>query len=525
MDPKQNINLNKDDLLSILATLQKSVAESSDNPTPAKYSKLALHLLHNVAGEDLNLTDDEGIVISKSTLDETTLDFTRNRTLSEERAKINLSFIFDNNPYLQLFNTRIVNTLVVPVQAKAITQKNLISNEINGAAVAVINRRIVHNFGIELYLRHAQLQKDIPYQTVVDNLENPGWDREVLNDVQIALGNDILILALMGLGGNYASTENFYDLNKGLLKILMDANGSSTNSYNAITVHGFLGKHLTPSKVDWYLLNNSTYSAATLLNTLRVMYQRMPKQYRDNPNNKFMMSQVDFDLYVESRSDMTAPSNVTREGVLTSGQAPRFMGKELVALPYLPGINELHEGSATVYGAIIFGDPKNFDIVLSTERYKKSEQFNARGSLGPVFEHTWDMYMDFQPGMHDSFVIAYRGATVETPYFVTAAGSASGNSGKIAEASANVYNASVAGGSDGDNLEVVPYCDTPGCVLVKATSTLAGAATLAAAAQVAGYALLPQGTAVTLSADTYVKAYMADGSLTASTQIFYNKTL
>lgn len=519
MKPNENINLNKDDLLSILATLQKSVAGSVDQPVQGKYSKLALHLLHNVAGEDLNLTDDEGVQISKSTLDETTLDFTRNRTLSEEKAKIQLSFIFDNNPYLQLFNTRVVNKLVVPVEGKAITQKNLISNEINGAAVAVINRRIVHNFGIELYLRHAQLQKDIPYQTVIDNLENPGWDREVLNDVSIALGNDILILALMGLGGNYASTENFYDLNKGLLKILQDANGSTTNSYNAITVYGFLGKHLTPRKVDCHLLNGGIYNAANLIALLRVMYKKMPKQYRDNPKNVFMMSQTDFDMYVESRSDVSNPSNPVKEGVLTTGQAPRFMGKELVALPYIPAINETHEGSASTYGAIIFGDPKNFDIVLSTERYKKSEQFNARGSEGPTFEHTWDMYMDFQPSHHDGFVIAFRGAKVETPYFVTAAGAPSGSTGKIAESSANTYN------NAGNNLTVVPYCDTPGAVIVQTTQDQAGASTLAQAMALANAKVLVEGTSVSLTADNWFCAYMADGSLTKSTQIIFDKAL
>lgn len=515
----KNITLSKEDVLGLLGTLQKSIDGSVEAPAEGKYSKLAIHLLHNIAGEELNLVDDEGMPISKSTLEETTLDFTRNRTLSEEKAKIALSFIIDNNPYLQMFNSRVVKKLVEPVEAKAITQKNLISNEIKGSAVTNVNRRIVHNFGIELYLRHAQLQKNIPYQTVIDNLENPGWDREVLNDVAISLGNDILILALLGLGGNYASTQDFYDLNKGLIPILQDANGHNTNSYNAITVAGFLGKHLTPRKVDWYKINSNTYNAAALIKTMRYMYNAMPKYYRDNPNIKFIMSQVDYDLYVESRSDMTNPSNPVREGVLTSGVAPRFMGKELVALPYLPGINEKHEGNSSVYGAIILGDPKNFDIVMSTERYKKSEQFNARGSEGPVFEHTWDLYSDFQVARHDAFVIAFRGAKVETPYFVTDAGKASGSGGEIQPVDTGKYN------NGGANLDVVPYCDTPGCSIVTSTASLAAADTLEAALQVGTASVVPQGVKVTLSADAYFRAYMADGSLVPSGQVWFDKAL
>lgn len=522
MDINQ-IKLSKEDALNLIVSAIEKGAQPEQQEERPKYSKVAIHLLSNVAKTELNLVDWDGKPIEKSIIDDITLDFTRTRTLSEEKAKIALRFIVDNNPYMKLFNTRVLNQLVEPVEGRAITQKNLVSNEQAGGAVSNVPKRPVHNFGINLWLKHSQMQVDIPYQTVIDNLENPGWDNRFFNDVSIALGNDILMLALLGLGGNYASGNDFYDLNLGLLKMLQVANGAETNSYGQIKVSGFLGKHLTPHKVDWYGLNSNTYNAAALHKTMRVMHERMPSHYRNNPNIVFMMSQADFDLYQESRSAAAGGDNTIREGVLTSGEAPTFLGRRVVALPYLPGLNETHEGDATLYGAIILGDPKNFDVAVTTHGYKKSESYNARGTHGPVFEYTWDVYNDFQLMTHDSFVIAFRGAAVETPYFVDADNAKNGSTGLIAETSAGVV-------ASATNKVVVPYCDTKGAVIVKSTTDLGASggvtyATLAAALNAGGEAaIVPEGVPITLSADTYFRAYMRDGSALASGTLMFNKT-
>ena len=89
--------------------------------------------------------------------------------------------------------------LLCPIKGRVITKENLISNEKNGAAVANVNRRIVHNFGINMLLEHFNLQKDIPLQTVIDNMYNPNFESETMNDVAIALANDILLLVTNGL--------------------------------------------------------------------------------------------------------------------------------------------------------------------------------------------------------------------------------------------------------------------------------------------------------------------------------------
>jgi len=515
---ENKVQMDTKDLLAMIDIMRQTV-ETGVSPlqkSEKKMSRLAVYLLTKA---DYEITNPDGIPIEKSAIDESTLDFTRSRTLSEEAAKQAISFVFNRSPYLQLFNTRIVNKLVTSVQAKAITSKNLISNEQNGATVSVINKRIVHNFGINLYLKHCQLQKDIPLQTVIDNLWNPGFETEVMNDVATALSNDILLLAMNGLGGNYANTEDFYDLNKGFVPILQASTGHSTNSYDSITVPGFLGKYVTSQKIDAVGCTGANWTAANLLVLMRKVYKSMPKDYRDDPGNVFMMAQVDLDLYLDSRSDMTSPSNVTREQVLTSGIIPNFMGHRLIAIPGWVGINEVHEGDSDVKGCILFGNPKNIDIASDMTGYRKNMTFNARASLGPAFEYTYDLYLDIQPARHQGFVIAYSGAKASTPYLVTSAGNLTGNSGEIATVSANKYN------NSGANLDCAPYVDEDDCVLVTATETMAGASTLAAALQLANAAILPKGVDVTLDADAYIRAYHKFDWLTPSTQVMFDKAL
>ena len=107
----------------------------------------------------------------------------------------------------------------------------------------------------------------------------PNFENEVLNDVAIALGNDILNLAINGLGGNYASTEDFYDLNLGFNKMLQAADGSNTNTYGTIKVQGFLGRYLTPHKVDATGATGSDYTGENLIAVMRKVYEAMPAEF------------------------------------------------------------------------------------------------------------------------------------------------------------------------------------------------------------------------------------------------------
>jgi len=463
------ITIDTQDVLALVTMFKNTLEKSVSVPEKPKkeISGMAAYLLDKYCG--YQIADPTGVLLQKSELDEITLDFTRGRSLSEEEAEIAIRYIYDTNPYLSLFNTRIVKKLVTPVEGTAITQKNLISNEQNGGTVSVINRRIVHNFGVNLFLKHVQLQKDIPLQSVIDNLYNPGWEQSVIDDVAIALGNDILLLALNGLGGNYASTEDFYDLNLGFNKMLQIADGVNTNTYGDIKIKGFLGRCLTPQKVDAAGATGTDYTAANLLATMRKMYKAMPRKYRDNPNNVWMMSQMDYDLYIDSRSDIANPSNPVKEGILTTGQAPNFMGYRLIAMPGWIGINETHESDSTLYGSIVFGDLKNLDIATDSLTYRKNLAYNPRADRGPSFEYTYDMYLDFQASKPESFVIAFKNAKVSDPILLSDDDSKNGVNG-YTQSGVNAYTQA---GSSTTKWHVC--CPNEGAIVVRSTTDLSGA--------------------------------------------------
>lgn len=467
------VNLTCDEIAMALAGAAKEmIAKQNENNKPihvdSNYiSPFAAYLLNKA---DVPIARKNGVLLSKSEIDETTLDFTQNRSLTEETNEATIKYIFDKSPYLSMFNSRVVDKLVTPIKGRSVTKKNLISNEQKGGEVNSVNRRIVHNFGINLYLKHINLQKDIPLQTVIDNLYNENFETETMDDVAIALANDILLLVTNGIEyDSYSTTENFYDLNKGFVKILMDADGKHTNTYGQIQVNGFNGVHLTSNKIDATDVTGVNYTPANLLALMRKMYQSLPLEYRNNPNNVWLMSQMDADLYMDSRSDMTSPSNVTREAVLTNGLYPNFMGHRIVVIPDMYGINEIHEyTNANVPGAIIFGDPKNIDVAISRRDWINSVDYNARGVYGATYEYDYHAYIDVQVMKPNSFVIAYRGAKPSDPIVVSESGHESGNSGEY-PISNGVYTIT---GTDTDKFYV--YCDNPGAVIVKSNTDITG---------------------------------------------------
>lgn len=502
------LKLNLGDLVNAVA-LQKSQPKSKF----PDISSLAVYLLRK-SDENYVITDTKGYVLTKSDVDEVTLDFTRGRTLSEEKATDAINYIFDRSGYLRLFNSRIVDKLVTPIDSSAITQKNLVSNEQAGFNV-INDKRIVHNFGINLYLKHVQLPTSIPLQTVVNNLHNPNWTQEQVDKFAVALGNDILNLAINGLESQ-SYTGDFYDLNLGWNKMLQNMDGVNTNTQGNVKVGGFLGTYLTPNKVNVSGCIGSNYTAANLIAAMKKVYNAMPILYRKNPDNVFLMSQSDIDLYVDARADTTGSNNnVYREQLLTTGNMPNFMGHRLVAMPYWPSINETHESDSNLYGSIVFCNLKNLDLVSDRKSYRQDVFYNPRNTQGPAFEYTYDLYLDFHAMAPESFVIGFNGAKASKPRLVTEAGMKNGHN-YIPDSSGTITKSDAA---SGDKFYLVS--DNKGAVIVKAAATMANASTLADALQVSGATKIPNNGQVTYASGTafYVRVYHPTGLIAPSSQV------
>ena len=76
----KNLTIDAKDALNLINVLQKSfergVASANEGNAP-KFSPLAAYLLSKHAGYEI--TDSDGVPVQKSEVDETTLDFTRDR--------------------------------------------------------------------------------------------------------------------------------------------------------------------------------------------------------------------------------------------------------------------------------------------------------------------------------------------------------------------------------------------------------------------------------------------------------------
>jgi hypothetical protein len=112
------------------------------------------------------------------------------------------------------------------------------------------------------------------------------------------------------------------------------------------------------------------------------------------------------------------------------------------------------------------------------------------------YEFTKEYYMGFDIVNRNAMAIAYSGAKIETPKASTTAG--------------NIYTAYV-DGSGADDVYI--SCDTPGSVIYYASAAnklddLADA--------VANGTLVKNGGKVTVAADTFVRAFRTDGTITQS---------
>lgn len=505
--------------LTVKELLQILVKGDGDNtPDVANDTKylnpVAVYILTK-SGQDIKYKNGE--LVEKSVLDEMVLDFTRTRSLTEEKAFEKIKFIIGKQPMLSVFGNTYLSEMVEPIDGRAATRKNLKSNELAGEAVTT-DRGVIKTFGINYSLRPVSYEADLPLTAVINNLYNPNFVSEYLGDVELALANDIFLLLMLGVGGNYASTKEFFDLNAGMLYILETMNGKNTNSYGQVTVVGESGKYVTPYRLDAVAATGAGYTGANLMTLMANMHKTLPLNYRRNPNNKWIMSKEDADLYAQSRSALgNGSANVVREEWLTNGGVPRFMGYEILVIDDLPSINEYHEYDTDLPGAIIFGDPKNVRLAFSKKRLDRYEEFKPRGSLGAVYEYTWTLYCDVQVVAAESFVVAYKGAKAVTPVAV-----ASTNlSGNVGEASGTAPAYVQAGAT-----KVKVFCDSQNVVMVLSLGDQSADVTLAdGLASHQDAAIIPNGHEITFGASPqYVKAYHKNGLLTASTQATFTQS-
>lgn len=520
----------------ILAILAKALNEDSNpvvltkdyvNPTAAALLVGSNYEVKKQDGTPYHLTPIQKMDIMQ--------EFNRNDQFTGQTAKERLALVFDNNAFMSRYHICYGDQLTIPIDMRASLPEQLISTIRAGTQVGINRRELGAVFGMELYLLHVELQKDIPIQLIRNNLYNPNFEAEIDAMLNTELSNDFLRLATNGYADSYSSIGgDFYALAIGHEKILQSANGSWTNSNGSTLVLGRWGNRVTPNKVN--IGSVTGISSLTeiptgdeILAIFDGLIDNHPHDYKSR-NNVLIVSPEDFDIYVKSRANPVlvkdagagnatsdvGVNNTYREQIRNSWVAPPYRGKTIIQNPYKRYIGQVVTGT-NAKPNIIFAPLEEF-YVGAQNRIDQDRRYEPRSADGgPAIEITKHFWIDFQIRNREACSIAFYGATCET---------------MILSDSDDIKAGAVISGDLVAADIVYPYCDTKGVRQFVAVSTTKDTATallddIATCVAVLGTgeastAELEQGEAYTLAeidgAKTYFEfAAFKDGILLVST--------
>ena len=419
-----------EDVLSILAEV---LNKSSNKQTPVTKDYVNPAAASLLAGAGYPVLKQDGTPYEFTPIQKMNIlqEFNRNDEYTGQSAQERLALIFNQSAFMNRFKVIFGNQLTIPIDLSASLPEQLTSSVRAGTQTSINVRELGAVFGIELFLLHVELQKDIPIQLIRNNLYNPNFVPEIDLKLSTELANDFLRLATNGYADSFSSIgADFYTLAIGHEKILQTANGSWTNSNGTSLVLGRWGNRVTPNKVD---TSNAGLTSATdtptafeLLGVFDLLIDNHPEEYSDR-NNVLLVSPKDYDLYVKSRAMAVAAkdaglgnatsdlsiNNVYRENITNTWIAPPYRGHEVIKNPFKKYLGKSVSGSETKPN-VIFAPMEEF-YVGAQRRVDQDRKYEARSSAGgPAIEITKHFWIDFQIRNREACSIAFYGATVET---------------------------------------------------------------------------------------------------------------
>ena len=528
-----------EDILKMFAKMVNEAGE--DTPVQKDYVNDTAAALLIGAGYDVKKQDGSPYEVTPLEKLDILQEFNRNDQYAGQAAKERLALVFDHSEFMNRFKIVYGDQLTIPIDMRASLPEQLTSSIRAGTQSGINVRELGAVFGMELFLLHVELQKDIPIQLIRNNLYNPNFEAEIDAMLNTELANDFLRLATNGYADSFSSIgADFYTLAIGHEKILETANGSWTNSNGTSLVLGRWGNRVTPNKVNIGSVTGissatETPTAPEILQIFDGLIDNHPHDYR-NRNNVLIVSPEDYDLYVKARAMPVAVKsagfgNVTgdvgintafRENLTNTWNAPPYRGKMVIMNPMKKYIGQSYSGSEVIPN-IIYAPLEEFYIGVQN-RIDQDRKYEARSSAGgPAIEITKHFWIDFQIRNREACSIAFYGATCETPVLADSADIKAANYISGALTAADV---------------VYPYCDTKGVRIfvgvadadqATATALVANLATAVAALGTGDEktAELPQGEGYTLAEIGGAKTYFAfaafkDGVLLKSTTVELN---
>jgi len=519
-------------LLAKAFTDEENVGNLTDgvNPTAAALLIGAGYEVRKSDGSPYDITPIEKVDILQ--------EFNRNDQYTGQTAKERLALVFDHSEFIKRYQIKYGDQLTIPIDLRGSLPEQLVSSIRAGTQTGINSRELGAVFGVEMFLVHMELQKDIPIELIRNNLYNPNFEAEIDAMLNTELANDFLRLATNGYSDAYSSIgSDFYTLSIGHEKILQTANGSWTNSNGTSLVLGRWGNRVTPNKVDIGCVTSisAATEAPTAVEILQIfdgLIDNHPHDYK-NRKNYLIVSPEEYDLYVRARASSVAVKDaglgnattdvgvntVFRDNLTSTWIAPPYRGSEVIVNPYKKYIGQSYSGTEVIPN-IIFAPLEEF-YIGAQQRIDQHRRYNARSEAGgPAIEITKHFWLDFQIRNREACSIAFYGATCETLV--------------LADSDDIKAGAYISGDLTAVDT-VYPYCDTKGVRIfvaladdnqATATALLADLATAVAALGTGdeSTAELSPGEAYTLAEIGGDKTYFAfrafkDGVLTPSTVV------
>lgn len=185
------------------------------------------------------------------------MNWQRTGFMDEDRAKDFWDFVYDYaSPFMKEITLITSAKNPYPIDLWAMIEENLISSTRSGSQPGsyLKDQLTIHNK--TMLARHIEMQFDLTYEEIVNNLDRPGFENNIISRIMVGYANDILRLATNGTSYDYSGVtlssgynrSDMYKLAVGWVYNLQTMNGSYTDANMNSVVLGAAGKHMTPAK-------------------------------------------------------------------------------------------------------------------------------------------------------------------------------------------------------------------------------------------------------------------------------------
>lgn len=265
-----------------------------------------------------------------------TTDLNVGGALSVEEADTFFTEVVDESKFLQMCNVHRTNKAQGRFTHSRITG-HITSKATEGTDSGIKKKPVYRK--TEYTTKKARSAVDITGEVNEDSVAGGNAQTLIMNDITVALGNDLETLAWMG-DENVVGSDEYSQLvqtNDGWLKQMSLANGAHVISANN-------------KRASYDLLSQ--------------MFRNMPSKWKKNLSElRWLMSWGAYQSLVDLSRDR---ATVFGDGVLQDGNFPKYYGIQIEVLPLLPDDIEL-TGTQSLGTEIVLTKPKNLTVVLQRE--------------------------------------------------------------------------------------------------------------------------------------------------------------